>query len=225
MHHSEYYVPKFGENLSGFNSGSDFMKVLQTAVNLLARVVTILIALMILLAWYAATTVFLFSLKDETRSADAAIVLGAAVVGNRPSPVFRERINHGIQLYQSGTVQTLIFTGGVGNRDELAEAEVGRNLALAHGVEPADILIETTSTSTYENLRNARAIALENGLDSFLIVSTPNHMRRALSVAADLNMTAYSSPTRTIRWINNATRTFSFVREVAAYSVYLLNLG
>ena len=201
------------------------MKVLQKVAYLLARLVTATIAIIILLGWYAATTVFLFSLKDETRPADAAIVLGAAVWGERPSPVFRERINHGIQLYHSGTVQTLIFTGGVGNRDELAEAEVGRNYAVARGVNPADILLETNSTSTYENLRNAQAVALDNDLETFLIVSTPNHMRRALSVAADLHMEAYSSPTRTIRWINNATRTFSFVREVVAYSVYLLNLG
>jgi hypothetical protein len=50
-------------------------------------------------------------------------------------------------------------------------------------------------------------------------------MRRALAVAADLNMEAYSSPTRTIRWISSVTRTYSYLREVLAYSVYLLNLG
>lgn len=197
----------------------------QTAVHFLARLVTAVIALTILLGWYAATTVFLFSLKDETRLADAAIVLGAAVVRDLPSPVFRERLNHAIQLYQSGTVQKLIFTGGVGNRDELAEGEVARNYAISLGVDPADILLETKSTSTYENLRNAQTVALENGLETFLIVSTPNHMRRALAIAADLNMVAYSSPTRTIRWISSFTRTYSYVREVVAYSVYLLNLG
>ena len=201
------------------------MKVLQTAVRLLARLVTGMIALAILLGWYAATTVFLFSLRDETRSADAAIVLGAAVWGERPSPVFRERINHAIQLYQNGTVPTLIFTGGVGNLDELAEAEVGRDYAVARGVNPADILLETSSTSTYENLRNAQEVARQNGLETFLIVSTPNHMRRALALADDLHMEAYSSPTRSIRWISNVTRTYSFVREVVAFSVYLLNLG
>ncbi|MCA9946390.1 MAG: hypothetical protein KC449_23060, partial [Anaerolineales bacterium] len=77
------------------------LNLLQTAVRFLSRLVTILIALAILLGWYAATTVFLFSMKDETRPADAAIVLGAAVVRDRPSAVFRERINHAIQLYQS----------------------------------------------------------------------------------------------------------------------------
>jgi len=201
------------------------MRFWQTAVRLLARLVTGLIALAILLGWYAAITVFLFSLKDETRPADAAIVLGAAVVRDRPSPVFRERLNHAIQLYQMGLVEKLIFTGGVGNRDELAEAEVGRNYAVEHGVDPADVLLEETSTSTYENLRNAQAVAQQNGLETFLIVSTPNHMRRALAVAGDLHMEAYSSPTRSIRWISHATRTYSYLREVVAYSVYLFNLG
>ncbi|MCA9918212.1 MAG: YdcF family protein [Anaerolineales bacterium] len=201
------------------------MKVLQTAVRLLARIVTGIIALSFLLGWYAAMTVFLFSLRDETRPADAAIVLGAAVVRDRPSAVFRERINHAIQLYHDGTVQKLIFTGGVGNRDELAEAEVGRNYAIARGVDPADILLETSSTSTYENLLNARLVAQQNGLETFLIVSTPNHMRRALAVADDLQMEAYSSPTRSIRWISSVTRTYSYVREVVAFSVYLLNLS
>ncbi|MCB8979450.1 MAG: YdcF family protein [Ardenticatenaceae bacterium] len=192
---------------------------------MLARLVTAILALTLLLGWYAATTIFLFSLRDETRPADAAIVLGAAVWGERPSPVFRERINHAIQLYHEGTVPTLIFTGGVGNQDKRAEAEVGRDYAIARGVDPADILLENTSTSTYENLRNAQEVARQNGLETFLIVSTPNHMRRALALADDLHMEAYSSPTRSIRWISNVTRTYSFVREVVAFSVYLLNLG
>ncbi len=201
------------------------MKVLQTAVRILTRIVTSILSLAILLGWYAAMTVFLFSLRDETRSADAAVVLGAAVWRDRPSPVFRERINHAIQLYHDGTVPTLIFTGGVGNRDELAESEVARNYAIARGVDPADILIETSSTSTYENLQYAQLVAQQNGVETFLIVSTPNHMRRALVVADRLGMEAYSSPTRSIRWINSATRTYSYVREVVAFSVYLLNLS
>jgi uncharacterized SAM-binding protein YcdF (DUF218 family) len=167
----------------------------------------------------------LFSLRDESRPADAAIVLGAAVVRDRPSAVFRERINHGVQLYHTGMVEKLIFTGGVGNRDELAEGEVGRNYAISQGVDPADILFEATSTSTYENLHNAQLVAQQNGLETFLLVSTPNHMRRAIAVAHDLQMEAYSSPTRSIRWINSASRTFSYVREVVAFSVYLLNLS
>jgi uncharacterized SAM-binding protein YcdF (DUF218 family) len=172
-----------------------------------------------------ALDVYRFSLRDETRPADAAIVLGAAVYGERPSPIFRERINHAIRLYQDGHVQHIIFTGGVGHRDEMAEAEVGRNYALARGVPATAVLIETISTNTQENLANAQAVAAENGLDSFLIVSTPYHMRRALTIADELGMEAYSSPTRTIRWISPFTQTLAFTREVVAFMAYLGDIG
>ncbi|MCL4267693.1 MAG: YdcF family protein [Anaerolineae bacterium] len=171
-----------------------------------------------------ALDVYRFSLRDETRPAEAAIVLGAAVYGERPSPIFRERINHAIRLYQDGYVQTIIFTGGVGHRDELAEAEVGRTYALARGVPATAVLIEITSTNTRQNLANAQTVATENELTTFLIVSTPYHMRRALALADDLGMAAYSSPTRTIRWISPVTQTLSFSREVAAYTAYRLGM-
>ena len=178
-----------------------------------------------LIIFVIAVDVYRFSQIDETRTADAAIVLGAAVYRERPSPVFRERINHAIQLYNDGLVEKIIFTGGVGRRDRLSEAEVGRNYALARGVPEEAILIEGSSTSTLENLTNAKQIAEQNDLQSFLIVSTPFHMRRALAVAQDLEMEAYTSPTRSTRWLSNFTRSFSFSREVAAYTWYLLRLG
>lgn len=51
-------------------------------------------------------------IAHPSAKADAAVVLGAAAWGNKPSPVFRERIAHGIDLYRNGTVGKLIFTGG-----------------------------------------------------------------------------------------------------------------
>lgn len=41
-----------------------------------------------------------FSSKNQLIKTDAAIVLGAAAWGDEPSPVFRERINHAIWLYE-----------------------------------------------------------------------------------------------------------------------------
>ncbi|WP_433708571.1 hypothetical protein [Paenibacillus illinoisensis] len=37
-----------------------------------------------------------YTSEQSTRQSDAAIILGAAVDGDRPSPVFRERIEHAI---------------------------------------------------------------------------------------------------------------------------------
>lgn len=166
--------------------------------------------------------VYRFSQLDEARPADAAIVLGAAVFRDRPSPVLRERINHAIRLYENGTVERLIFTGGVGWGDSRSEAEVARQYALARGVPAEAILMETTSTNTIENLANAEQVGTDQGLQTYLIVSTPYHMRRAIAIAEDLGMEAYTSPTRTTRWISSTTQRRAYVREVAGYLVYLL---
>ncbi|MCA9932223.1 MAG: YdcF family protein [Anaerolineales bacterium] len=188
----------------------------------LKTVSVLTIGLCLLFVGGTAVSVYTFAQKDETRPADAAIVLGAAVFGNRPSPVLRERINHAITLYEQGIVSTIIFTGGVGYRDTLSEARVSANYAIAQGIPTDAILLEDQSTSTRENLINVQSIAADHNLHSFLIVSTPFHMKRALSLADDLNMTAYSSPTRTTRWINRQTKFRSYLREVAAYQLYLL---
>lgn len=175
----------------------------------------------LLLGWWSAVSVYTFSRRDETREADAAIVLGAAVFGDRPSPVLRERINHAVLLYEAGYVDKIIFTGGLGMTGRVTEAEASAVYAQSQGVPAAAILVETTSTTTRENLRNARVIAAENNLQTFLIVSTPFHMKRAISIADDLSMEAYPSPTRTIGWLNAYTKSRAFAQEVVSYIVYL----
>ena len=92
---------------------------------------------------------------------------------------------------------------------------------MGQGVPEEAILLETTSTNTLENLANAQQLAAERGLDSFLIVSTPFHVKRAVSIADDLGMEAYSSPTQTIEWISWFTRTRAYVQEVVSYVIYL----
>ena len=134
--------------------------------------------------WFAYLGLTITSYANQTFStpADAAIVLGAGVIDERPSPVLRERINHALNLYRAGVVEYLIFTGGIGQGDHLTEAEVARQYALEQGI-PADrILIETASHITYENLIEARKILLAHGFDRVLIVSDPLHMRRAMTM-------------------------------------------
>lgn len=172
-----------------------------------------------IVAW-AAWQVYAFARVDETRPADAAIVLGAAVFGERPSPVLRERINHAIHLYKAGTVRYILFTGGQGRLGEPTEADVAAQYALANGVPPEALLREATSTNTLENLKNARETAVAHHLDTFLIVSTPFHMKRAMAIAADLDMQAYSSPTQSIQWISWRTKLRAFGQEVASYLLF-----
>lgn len=166
--------------------------------------------------------IFFFSFEQDQNPSDAAVVLGAAVWRGRPTPVFRERINHAIQLYQSGTVETIIFTGGVGFGDELAESEAARNYAIQQGVDPNDILIEVSSRNTLENLSEAHLLIDANDFDRILIVSDPIHMKRALEMAEDLGINAFPSPTQTSRYQSSVSQTMFLMSEVYDLAIYLI---
>lgn len=132
-------------------------------------------------------------------TADAAIVLGAAVEGDQPSPVFRERINHGIHLLGSGRVRRIILTGGRPDGFDHPESLVAKQYALQNGVPDDKILTETQSHTTYQNLYYAREVARANGLHTFIVVSDPYHLRRAMRMAEGLSLQAHPSPTPTSR--------------------------
>ncbi|BAZ70111.1 hypothetical protein NIES4106_48980 [Fischerella sp. NIES-4106] len=166
-------------------------------------------------------SIYVYSSKTKVTNADAAIVLGAEVWGEKPSPVFQERINHAINLYKHGKVHNIIFTGGVGKNKEIAEAIVGKHYAISKGVKKANILTETASQNTHQNLLYAKNIALSQHLSKFLIVSDPLHMKRAVLMAQDLGIDAYPSATPTTRYRSFQTQFKFLLRETFGYFVYL----
>lgn len=165
-------------------------------------------------------SIWLYAGRDETQSADVAIVLGAAAYESGVSAVYRERINHGIWLYRQGYVQKLMLAGGVGAGNEHSDAYIGMEYALSCGVPRADILLEETSTITQENLANAKAILDDLGLKTALIVSDPMHMRRAMRMAKDCGLKAYSSPTPTTMYRSFETKFDFWKRELLYYIGY-----
>ncbi len=153
--------------------------------------------------------------RDQAAPADAIIVLGAAAYDAKPSPVFEERIRHGIDLYQRGLARTLIFTGGYGGIGaRFSEAQVGRRYAIRQGVPARAILIESVSRNTHENLRQAAALMQTHDLHSAIIVSDPLHMARALRISGDVGIAAIGSPTPTTRFRSFATRWRFLLAEV-----------
>ncbi|MBC8064939.1 MAG: YdcF family protein, partial [Chlorobia bacterium] len=115
--------------------------------------------------------------------ADIAIVLGAAVWDDKPSPVFAARIDHAVTLFKNGHVKGIIFTGGRAAGDRLSESRAAREYALAKGVPLRAIYCEEISTSTYGNLANAKGILQHLGMRKALIVSDPYHLLRAGMIA------------------------------------------
>jgi len=104
--------------------------------------------------------------------ADAALVLSG--------DVDYLRVHYAIELIRDGRVKAILLTGrGIGG--DSAE-EMGRQ-AIAAGV-PADaIVLETTSTTTRENLVFAAPIVRQRGWRRVALVTSASHLRRGLATA------------------------------------------
>ena len=173
--------------------------------------------LLVVLFWLAGVAAYItwVGQRDDARPADAIIVLGAAAYDAKPSPVFEERIRHGIDLYKRGLAPTLIFTGGYGGTGaRFSESQVARRYALRQGVPDKAILIESLSRNTHDNLRQASLLMQQHQLHDVIVVSDPLHMARALRISKELGIRAVGSPTPTSRFRTFATRWRFLLQEV-----------
>lgn len=168
-----------------------------------------------LIGWVGAVAYWIGVGPEETPDAraDVAIVLGAAVSGDEPSPVFRERIDHGVNLYKAGRVERLLFTGGRGEGTSVAESEAARVMAVSEGIPDDAILTEDESTTTMHNLVEAQLLMRDAGAETALIVSDPLHMRRAMEMAEALGIQARPSATPTSRYRSWTTQLSFLLRE------------
>lgn len=168
---------------------------------------------------YNAITIHNFSKNYSEEKSDIAIVLGAAIQEGQLSPVFRERINHGIYLYNKKIVKQILLTGGYGKGENVSESAVAKKYALSQGV-PADaILIEEVSKYTIQNLIESKKIIDSLHLKSALLVSDPYHMKRAMDLAKKLGVNCKSSPTKTTMFRSYGPKTGSLIYESFYYSI------
>lgn len=180
----------------------------------------VIILLLMVFAIGIAISIWNYGKVDEKAPADVAIVLGAAISDGEVSPVYRERINHAITLYEEGTVDFIILTGGFGEGSYKSDSQVAKEYALSQDVPEERILIEEKSTITEENLEFSKEIMDENDLETAIIVSDPLHMKRAMLMAKDYNITALSSPTTTSMYKSLKTKIPFLLREEFFYVGY-----
>jgi uncharacterized SAM-binding protein YcdF (DUF218 family) len=163
----------------------------------LLTVVGLAVVAVVLIAGYATFRVWAEGQQDDSRPADAIVVMGAAQYDGRPSPVFAARIDHAIDLFRDGVAPRLIVTGGKQEGDRTTEAASARAYAIARGVPPTAILFEDKSRTTLESIHALKSLMDENDLKTAVFVSDRPHMLRVLRMAADDGITAFGSPTTT----------------------------
>lgn len=184
------------------------------------KITAILLAAVILYTLFSAVSIVAYADKDETRAADVIIVLGAGTNGVEPNPVFRERLNHAVTLYEAGYADTILLTGGLTPGNSHSDAYIAGQYLIGLGIPETDILLEEKSTITQENLEFAKEIMDAEGLTTAILVSDPLHMKRAMTMAEDHGMEACSSPTPTTRYQTWKSKLPFLAREVFFYVGY-----
>lgn len=171
---------------------------------------------------FNAITIIRYSHNDQARAADCAVVAGAGVEGEWPSPVFQARLNHAITLYQRGLVHVLILTGGFSAQARLSDAEIARRYVVAKGIPYDAVVIEEHSRVTRENIRYAKQLMQHHRLRTALIVSDPLHMRRLMAIVEDNGLSAWPSPTPTTRYTSWGAQSHFLLSETLWFSGYRL---
>ena len=126
---------------------------------------------------------------EKNKGENIGVVLGAAVwSGNKPSPTLASRIDKAAKLYKKGIINKVQLTGS-NAPGELAEAEVAKDYILKKGVDSSDIMIETKTTSTNEQIKFIKKdLVTEENFDNIYIISDEYHLVRVREISRFFNL-------------------------------------
>lgn len=160
---------------------------------------------------------------DDRSEADAIVVLGAAQYNGKPSPIFQARLEHAKLLYQEGVAKVIITAGGNKAGDEYTEASAGARWLVEQGVPRAGTLAVPEGRDTLGSLRAVADVVAQHGWHTAVLVSDPWHLLRARTMADDVGMDAWTSPTHSGPIVQTRrTQALYIYRETGALLFYLL---
>ena len=124
---------------------------------------------------------------NTAAQADAILVLGAKVKANgEMSPMLKERVDAGIEIYQKGLAKKIIMSGDHG-REDYDEVNTMKSYAVERGVPSEDIFMDHAGFSTYESMYRAKEIFQT---ESVIVVTQKYHLYRAVYDAQAFSMKA-----------------------------------
>lgn len=125
------------------------------------------------------------------RDFDYVIIHGAGLLdGDRMSKLLSDRLDKAIEVYRKDpTPPVLIPSGGQGDDETISEAEAMQRYLLEKGIPADHIIKEDQSATTFENLKNSKAIIDARGGSTYTaLVSSNYHVYRALRYCRKLGL-------------------------------------
>jgi uncharacterized SAM-binding protein YcdF (DUF218 family) len=190
------------------------------------RIVLGALVVALLLVGGTAVRVWQLGRTDERQPVDMIVVLGAAQYDGRPSPVFRARLQHALELYEEGVAPRIVTVGGAAAGDAFTEAQAGEQWLVENGVPGQALLPVDEGRDTFESFEAVAAVAEQRGWRSAVLVSDPWHSLRSRTMAGDVGLDATTSPTKRGPVVQTReTQLRYIVRETGALIFYHLTHG
>lgn len=207
-------------------SGPTSPTTARTAAAWAPRVVVGAVVVALLLVGGTAFRVWQLGRVDERQPVDMIVVLGAAQYDGRPSPVFRARLQHALELYEEGVAPRIVTVGGAAAGDAFTEAQAGEQWLVENGVPGQALMPVDEGRDTYESFEAVAAVAEQRGWESAVLVSDPWHSLRSRTMADDVGLDATTSPTKRGPVVQTRETQFRYiVRETGALIYYHLTHG
>lgn len=128
----------------------------------------------------------------------AIVILGYGLNGNGSmAPELVRRVTAGQQQAELTTAAPIVVTGGA-PKSGVTEAAAMKKWLVGKGVDAARISAEDKSGSTVANAQNTAEILRGQGISNIVLVTSPNHIRRAAADFAAVGL-------RTVATVTTAT--------------------
>ena len=142
-----------------------------------------------------------------------------------PLPSPPRHLDHAVGLYRKKIAPFVITLGGGGDKDSgHTEGGVGRDYLLANGIPFADIIAETHSIDTKQQVHRLAAIAKENDFHSIVVVSDATHLFRIRELCQQAGLTVFTSPRPTVGHISSYDMGQRYFHEILSYTSMRLHL-
>lgn len=148
--------------------------------------------------------------KVKDFDGDCILILGAGIKDdNTPTPMLKDRLDAGIQLYKDGVAPKILLSGDNGTESH-NEIHVMLTYTKAAGVPEEDIFCDHAGFSTYDSMYRAKSIF---ACKKVVVVTQTYHEYRALYVGKKLDLKVLGVASDQEKYSGQAMRE---IREVMA---------
>ncbi|MBB4073800.1 uncharacterized SAM-binding protein YcdF (DUF218 family) [Anoxybacillus voinovskiensis] len=138
--------------------------------------------------------------EDDLNDADVIIVFGGGEGV--------ERVKYAVDLYEKGYAKRIMLSGGMGHAlTSVPWAVRMKEQLVTMGIPEQNVYVDDRAESTYDNAKNAVNFMKEHGWKTGIIVTSPYHMKRSLSILYRITKKERAP----IKWYHSSSTYSSFM--------------